>query len=319
MSELILPPTRSPGTAASSLGAALIVVILAVALIADPVVSDGERVAVTLLGALFAVTLTAVGVTLLRGHGALLLDSQNQRIGLGITRLGDIWWIPLAEIEGLQVLPLAQPDKDMVERWLLVLGLRERPEVVLAESDDRGAIMGICQRLAERLAIAELGADARSPAQSKASVRREERFAVSRGAALQGLVTVFGASLVAVAVLGFSEVQREPVVGFIFAPILIVMGVALLIVPLVKRLANESLSFDGARWTHAYEFHRWRWGTRTVRATSPRFRLRLLGIRGGLLELVGDDGVLVLAAGATSRSKLDLDAIARIPSRFASS
>ncbi len=324
MIEEVLPPTRNVGTAVASLAAALLVIALAVALVADPIVTDVERLVVALLGALFAGTLIAVGVVLLRGHGALLLDSAQGRLGLGVTRQGDTWWLALRDVAGLAVRPLAQPGKDTIERWMLVLGLRDRPEVVLAESDDRGAIMGIGERLAARLTISDLSAPG-APAASdttgppRASAHHQERFAVSRGAALQGLLAIFGTSLVAVGVIAFTEVQREPVVGFIFAPILVVMGAVLLAVPLVKRFARETLAFDGAAWTHGWELMRWRWGHRTVRATEPRFRLRLLGMRGGMLELIGDDGVLVIAAGATAHSRLDLEGVAAIPSRFSRS
>ena len=312
--ELILPPTRSMGTAIASFVATALVLLLMFALLFDPAVTTNERIVVALLGGLFALTLGAVGVALLRGHGALLLDVANGRLGLGVTRDGDTWWLALGDVRGLAVVPQASPGRDTVERWLLVLGLVGRPDVVLAESDDRGAILAIQGRLASRLEITQLPED-RSADDAPTFVAANERFAVSRGAALQTLLATFGASLIAVGVISFLEVQREPVVGFIFAPILVVMGVVLLAVPIVKRLAHETLSFDGQRWTHAYGFGKWRWGERSVRGT-PRFRLRLLGMRGGMLELLGDDGVLILAAGATSNSRLDLESVAALPRRF---
>lgn len=313
--EMILPPTRSAGTAAASLIAAAIVLILAVALVLDPAVGTGAKVAVAGLGALFAGTLVGVGVTLLRGHGSLLLDVAGRRLGLGVTRANDTWWLPLDQVKGLAVMPQAgQGDAATIERWLLVLGLVGRPDVVLAESDDRGAILDIRERLASRLALAELAEDR---PKDEAFAPQTTRYAIARGAALQGLLAFFGLSSIAVGIIAFTEVQKEPVVGFMFAPVLVVMGVAFLAVPLVKRLATETLAFDGQRWTHGWTFLRFRWAERTVRAPTPRFRMRLLGMRGGMLELIGDDGALVLAAGATARSQLDLEGVAAIPSRFA--
>jgi len=314
--EVILPPTRSIGTAVASFAATTVVLLLTFGLVFDPAVTSTERIVVALLGALFAGTLSAVGVALLRGHGALMLDIEGKRLGLGVTRHSDTWWLTLDRIRGLAVVPQASPGRDTVERWLLVIGVVGRPDVILAESDDRGAILGIQERLAARLTVTELPEDDRPNDGATAFAARTERFAVSRGAALQGLLATFGASLIAVGVISFSEVQKEPVVGFIFAPILVVMGVVLLAVPLVKRFATESLAFDGQRWTHAYTFARWRWSERTVRSPVPRFRLRLLGMRGGMLELVGEDGVLIIAAGATAHSQLDLEAVAALPSRF---
>lgn len=312
--EVILPPTRSAATATAAFIAAAIVITLAVALLFDPAVNDADRVAIALFGALFAGTLGVVGFALMRGHGALLLDTAGQRLGLGITRHDDTWWLPLSAVRGLAVVPIPGPSGETIERWLLLLSLADRPEVVLAESDDRGAILGIRERLAARLSIAELTDGER--AERPRVGTHAERFAVSRGAALQGLLAVFGASLVAFGAIAFTELQREPVAGFIFAPILVVMGLALCAVSLVKRLAHETLSSDGRRWTHAYTFSRWRWGERTVTAPAPLFRIRLLGMRGGVLELVGEDGVLILAAGATAKSRLDLEAVAALPGRF---
>lgn len=313
--EVILPPTRSPGTAAAAFIATIIVVTLAIALIADPAVTDTERVAIGLLGALFAGTLGVVGMTLMRGHGALLLDVPGKRLGLGVTRQRDTWWLSLADVRGLAVVPIPHPSGETIERWMLLLSLARRPEVVLAESDDRNAILGIRERLCERLVISEIGEGQR--AERPTAFAHETRFAVARGAALQGLLSVFGASLIAFGAISFTELQREPVAGFIFAPILVVMGVALLAVPLVKRFSTEVLSCDGRRWTHAYTFARWRWAERTVTAPAPLFRIRLLGMRGGMLELIGEDGMLILAAGATAHSRLDLEAVAAIPGRFA--
>jgi len=312
--DLILPATRSGATAVASFAATALVLTLGVALMVDPAVTPAGKVAVGLLGGLFAGTLGLVGVTLLRGHGALLLDVPRARLGLGVTGQGDTWWLPLARVQGLAVGLEAGVSGAMSGRWLLILALEDHAEIVLAESDERGAILEIRDRLAARLGIALLGEDRLDGLGPYG--QREISFAVARGAALTGLLAVFGASLAAFGVIALTEVLREPVIGFIFAPILVVMGVALIAVPLVKHFAHEALGFDGSRWTHAYAFSRWRWGERSVKATSPIFRLRLLGMRGGMLELIGEDGVLVIAAGATAHSRIDLASVASIPNRF---
>lgn len=316
--EVVLPPTRSLGTAISAIGAAIVVLIFAVALFADPAVSSSQRVGIGLMGGLFAVTLTAVGLTLSRGHGALLLDAPGRRLGLGVTGQDDVWWLALGDVRGLRVVPIAGGDGTTIERWVLVIALDGRPDVVLAESDDRAAILGIGERLSTHLGVADLAEH--EPAQAPLPfVTGDQRFAVSRGAAIQGLLAVFGSSLLAFGILAFAEVDKEPVVGFIFAPILIVMGITMLAVPLVKRYAQEALSFDGQRWSHHYEIGRFRWGHRVVTAPTPTFRIRLIGVRGALLELLGSDGSLVIAAGASSKSRLDVEAVSRIPARFRAS
>jgi hypothetical protein len=312
--ELVLPPTRSFGTALSSGLAALIVVVFAVALFVDPMVEDHLRPGILAFGLLFGGTLAILAVALGRGHGALWLDGANRRLGLGVTALGDTWWIPLERVAGLRMVAVPSPGTT-IERWMLLIVLKEKNVTIeLAESDARATLDGIGSRLATHLGLDyDEGRDDLDLASARPA---EARFAVNRRAALSLVLASFGVSLIAVGVLAASQLEKEPIVGFIFAPILVVMGIALGMVALVKRLASETLSSDGVHFTHAFTLGRWRWGVRKIRATTPRFRLRLLGMRGAMLEIVGEDGTLVVAAGATSRSRLSLEAIARLPATF---
>lgn len=320
--ELILPPTRHLGTALSAGFAAVIVVIFAVALLVDPVVEASLRPAIVALGLLFGGTLGLLAWSLARGHGALWLDKDGRRLGLGVTSLEDIWWVPLGRVAGLRM--VAMPSQGTtIERWMLLVliepeasGRAAAPPftIVLAESDARGTLDGIGGRLGERLGLPY--GEGRDDLELAPATAAELRYAVRRGAALGLVLVAFGVSLLTFGILALGQLENEPVVGFIFAPIMMVMGLALTMVSLVKRLATEHLSSDGTSFTHAFTFGRLRWGERTIRATRPRFRLRLLGMRGALLELVGDDGTLVLAAGATSRSRMTLEEVSRLPARF---
>lgn len=321
-SELVLPPTRHLGTALAAAAATAIVLAFGVALLIDPLVPTAAKPAVATLGLLFSGTLAVVTAALARGHGALWLDRQRRRLGLGVTSARDIWWLPMADITGIRMLALPSPGAT-IERWMLVLDLRSQAapgsdylSVVLAESDARGFLDGIGQRLARHLGLAYAEGRPEPPPGPPPLVAAELSYAVKRGAALQALLLAFGASLLAFGILAISQLEAEPVVGFIFAPILMVMGVSLILVSVVKRLATETLRFDGRSFSHAFSFRRWRWGARDIKGSSPRFRIRFLGMRGAMLELVGDDGTLVLAAGVTARSDLPLDAIAALPMRF---
>jgi hypothetical protein len=311
--ELVLPPSRSLGTAFAAGIAALIVFGFAIALVIDPVVAESSKPAIGILAALFGGTLVTVALTLGRGHGALWLDRTGKRLGLGITRRWDIWWLPEDRLLGLRLQPLATSGES-IERWLLALDVREAPDIVIAESDDRAFLRSIGERLASHLGLTF--EEGRPPLDDTAYDPREIQFAVKRGAALQFLLLAFGTSLIAVGVLALYELQREPVIGFIFAPILLVMGLALAMVSLVKRLATETLRFDGTSFTHCFGFGRWRWAQRSIRAPRPRFRIRLLGMRGATLELLGEDGTLILASGATAHSRMGLPDIAALPQHF---
>lgn len=323
--ELILPPTRHLGTALSAGFAAVIVVIFAVALLLDPMVEASLRPGIIALALLFGGTLGLLAWSLARGHGALWLDKDGRRLGLGVTSVDDIWWVPLSRVAGLRM--VAMPSQGTtIERWMLLILIAESEAdssdtstappftIVLAESDARGTLDGIGSRLGERLGLPY--GEGRDDLELASATAAELRYAVRRGAALGLVLVAFGVSLLTFGILALGQLENEPVVGFIFAPIMMVMGLALTMVSLVKRLATEHLSSDGTSFTHAFTFGRLRWGARTIRATRPRFRLRLLGMRGALLELVGDDGTLVLAAGATSRSQMTLEEVSRLPARF---
>jgi hypothetical protein len=115
-------------------------------------------------------------------------------------------------------------------------------------------------------------------------------------------------------VRGFSG--GEPVSGFMLGPVLALAGVALLAVAGVKRLGREQLTFDGVGWQHSFALGRRAFGARTIHGPRPVWRLRLEGARGALLELVGEDGTLVLGAGATSRSDQSVTQLLAVPGAF---
>ena len=142
-------------------------------------------------------------------------------------------------------------------------------------------------------------------------------FAVRRRAALQGILFFFGVSLTVVGAAMFARVEHDPVFGFLFGPLLGLLGIALLGVSVVKRFATEELWRDGEHFVHGFRLGRLRWGHRRIHARAPRWHLYVHGLRGAHLELVGSDGTLVIGGGATTRSDIDLDALARLPRHFA--
>lgn len=313
--ELVLPPTRNVGTAFFSGFAALIIVVFAVALFVDPKVEDHLRPGILVFGLLFGGTLGILAVALGRGHGAMWLDKEGRRLGLGVTSLSDIWWLPLDRVAGLRMIAMPTAGTT-IERWMLLIVMNEEKNLTieLAESDARATLDGIGTRLATHLGLSYN--EGRDDLDLPAARPHQARFGVQRKAALTLVLSAFGVSLLAVGILALSQLENEPIVGFIFAPILMVMGAALGLVALVKRFATETLSSDGVHFTHAYTLGRMRWGARTIRANTPRFRLRFLGMRGALIEVLGEDGTLVIAAGATSRSRLSLEDVARLPAQF---
>jgi len=313
----VLAPTRSVAAAAGALLAGLGVAALTIGLVTEPGLTGLALWVTLIIGLGFGASLVVVGLRLLANRGGIVVDDTLDAIGLGVTSLRDTWWIPRAEVLGVRVLADARTGES-IERWLALLILRSGAEVVLAESDDRSTLIHVAQRLAEAIGITSLPEEPRRdprPIDGEATVT--VHLAVRRGAALQGILFFFGVSLFVVGVAMMGQVEHEPVFGFLFGPLLALLGVALLGVTVVKRLATEEIRADGEHFEHRFRIGRWSFGDRRIQARRPRWRLRVHGLRGAHMELVGDDGCLVMAGGTTAHSDLGLAALARIPARFA--
>lgn len=328
----ILPHTRSVAAAAGAFVTSAGVVTLTAGIVFDARLPGLGQAATIAVGSLFALGLLAIALRLLASRGGLLLDEERGLVGLGVTSERDIWWIPREDIAGLRVFAEARAG-ETIEAWLTVLELRGRASVVLARSDDRALVEVIARRLAEALGVDDLATrddeddpadDAEAPAvdaeapDEPTAVRRLD-FAVQRGAALQGILFFFGMSLTTIGAAMFSRVAEEPVFGFVFGPLLGLLGLALLAATFVKRFAVEELLRDGDRFNHGFRLGRLRWAHRDIQARAPRWHIYLHGMRGAYLQLVGADGSLVVGGGATSLSRADIDALSRVPTRLQSS
>ncbi len=295
----------------------------ALALGLDPALTDTARGVSIGVGALFASALALTAVRLLAGPGGLCLDRARGRLGLGLTGQRDVWWVPLAELRGIRVQPTdVRRDGDVFRLWTAALERTDGLSIVLLESPDHDSISALADDLAGETGLARLS-DRRDDAADAAALADEApaetrvRFGVRRGAALQGVLALFGASMAVVGGAMFTVTAEHPVFGLFFAPLLALLGLVLLAVPAVKRLAREELTRAGDRWTHGFRLGPLRWAQRTVTATRPRWRLRLQALRGATLELLGDDGALVMGSGATTRSRDDVQALTALPARFA--
>jgi len=326
----VIPRTRSYAAAAGAFITSAGVVTLAIGILLDTALPPLVQAATLGVGVLFALALLVIALRLVSGRGGLVVDEANARVGLGVTSERDTWWLPRADVLGVRVVPEARTG-ETIERWLAVLAIRDRADVVLARSDDRGTVILVARRLATLGGFPDLEAEPEQPSEDAAAVAEPSApvasapataplpFAIRRRAALQGILFFFGTSLAVVGLGMFSRVEHDPVFGFLFGPLLGLLGFALLGLTVVKRFAVEELVADGAYLVHSYRLGRLRWGTRRVHAPSPRWHLYVHGMRGAHLELVGGDGILVLGGGATTRSDVDIDALSRLPAAFAAS
>ncbi|PIE17556.1 MAG: hypothetical protein CSA66_05530 [Proteobacteria bacterium] len=315
--RVVLPRTRSVVAAVGATMAAAGVVALTVGLIGDSALPTDAQLLTGGVGLAFSAALLMIGFRLVSARGGLVVDLDGGRMGMGVTSERDTWWVPLPEVREIGVVPLARGEEP-IERWTAALRLAGRAEVVLAESDDRSTIVLLARQLAERAGVPlDEDPDGEAPPVTAPAAPGVVEIAVRRRAALQGALAFFGASLLVVGAAMFASVDREPVFGFLFGPLMGLLGLALLLITVVKRFAVEELRYDGQRFCHRFRLGKLRWAGREITASRPTWRLFIHGLRGAHLELVGDDGTLVVASGATTRSRASLEEIARLPTRFA--
>ncbi len=331
----VLPPTRSPLAGGVAALAAIGVVAFAVGVASDEGLTESTRYLGLALSAAFAAGLALTAYRLLQSRGGLVHDAANGRLGIGITSDADRWWIAERDILGAAI----TSDPTMDEYWYLVIRLRGGGSVVLASSDDRPTLEVLSSNLADKLAVlrridantdaAEVhdapgAVDLEPPAASEpvalsapATHDQTTRFGVRRGAALQPILLLFGVTMLVVGVaflLGIDNPTANTastdlagkgasqVFGFLIGPLLGFLGLALAGSATIKSLATEELTLAGDKWTHAFTLGKLRWGSRTITSDAPEWRVIVHTFRGAHVELVGDDGVLVLASGATSKS-----------------
>lgn len=318
--QVLIPPSRSWAASAGAILAAAFCGALSGSLGVDEgLPPNGRFIAAGVFG-LLALSFAVAGLGLLARRGGLWLDTANKRLGIGLTSARDLLWLPLdrvAEIRLRRTTTLI--DGEAYTTWSASLELVDAPAIVLADSEDRTEALIVARQVAELTEIPIIERDDEGAEPPAPPVHADERhtLAVRRGAALHGILATFGVSLSVVGVGLFMALEAFPAIGLFIAPVMALLGAALLGVVIVKRLATEELVHDNQRWTHAFTLGRWRWGERTIKAAEPHFRLRLRAMKGACLEVVGDEGVLYLAHGATTRSRAAVADLMSFPRRFA--
>ncbi len=304
--EVLIPPTRSLAAGGAALVGALAAVAITVVLL-----QDAEGPGALVLGSAWVMAFLLAARSLLAARHGLFLDGTRSALGLCLTSPRDVAWLPLTSLAEARAQAIIAPDAHEISGWRGVLSLVGGVDVVLLESGSRDFVEGLTGALRERL---DLTGTREDPLWRPG----EATFAVRIGAPLQPVVGAFGFALTltgSVALTrGFSG--GEPVSGFMLGPLLALAGLALLAVVLAKRLGREVLSFDGQRWRHAFMLGRRVLSERSVLGPRPTFRLQLLGARGAMLELIGDDGTLVIGAGTTARSDASVAALLALPGHF---
>jgi len=276
----------------------------------DPTITQWTRIAMTLLTLSFGWAAMAAVIRWHRGNGGILRNPRSGELGLGLTGPGDVWWIAPEDIAGLHVGRTEIHLGDEDSPFGCLLELRDRSHVLLAECENQALAEDIGAGLADALGIAVNHQPMKEPLPTMADGGLV--FQVNRGLSLNTSILLLGVGFSLLGALLFLRVEQAPAVGFLLGPPLSLMGVLLLAVAVLKRLAAEHLQRRDGAWHHHYQLGSIVWGQKSVRDIDPALRLRLCGHRGAQLELATRDGVIIMGSGASTRTTLGVESLARL-------
>ena len=305
-------PERSMIVGSSALVSGLMLTSVVIQLCLDPSLPIDERWIAGGLGGLVALTAFVAAHALMTRRGGIWFDSEGARLGLGITKRKDVWWLGTEGLDGIAC-ERREISSDVADfAWRTYARLRHGVELVLVETHERELAMAVADELTSRLHLQSPPSEDSRPAHASGAVT----LRVARGVAMHGALFVTGFTLTVLGGALYSQVEAAPAFAFFVAPLLLFTGVALLAVVIVKRVATEHLEHEGGLWTHSFGLGPWRWSTRRVSAPQPRWSLHIRPARGARLELEGQDGTLVIGHGATTLSQASIADLASLPERF---
>lgn len=308
----LAPPERSTIVGGSALVAGVMLAGVVAELSADTTLPSDEKWIAGCLGALVAFSALVAAHRLLTLRGGLWLDMVNRRLGIGMTGARDIWWIAFDRISAVVCVRRTTTSDVSDFAWRTALRLPNGLEVVLVETHEREIAEAIAEQLQQQsgLSAEEDPTDSAAPISAQVTVR------VTRRVAMHGALSVAGFTLTVLGGALYSQIHVAPAAGFFIAPVLLFTGLALAAVVIVKRIATEELTHKGGLWKHCFTLGQFRWAERSVSAPQPVWSLHIRPARGARLELEGDDGILIVGHGATTRSHVGVEEIAALPQRF---
>ena len=310
--EEFAAPDRSMIVGGSALVAGLMLTSVVLQLCFDASLPEDERWVAGSLGGLVAFAAFVAAYSLMRPRGGMWLDPGSKRIGIGLTSLKDIWWLSTEHLESVTC-ERREISSDVSDfAWRTFVRLSNGVELVLVETHERDLAEAVAEEINKRVRLqpAAENTNAHEHRSDTATIR------VTRGVAMHGALFVAGFTLTVLGGALYSQVEAAPAFAFFVAPLLLFTGVALLGVVIVKRLATEHLEHQGGLWTHSFGLGPWRWSERNVSAPQPTWSLHVRPARGARLELEGQDGILVIGHGATTRSRASINALVSLPERF---
>ena len=320
MMTTLIPPQRSPMTAASGFVASLFIGSISALLALDAGVSTTARGAIAIIGGALAFGIGLAAVKLARSRGGLFLDPSTGRLGVGLTGSKDTYWVPLEAIEGVGTRYQDVRFGDEKARlWSAEVVCRDRPSIVLAEDPERAPIDQIVDQLgqAQGLARLEQALPAGTHVPADNSPVTSVKLGVHRGGALVDVLNMLGMSLAGIGIALFMQLQTEPMVAVFIAPVLGLVGFTLAGIAWTKRWAAERLECTSQSLTRTWHLGPLTWGTQRIELRGPlRWRLRVQSLKGAYLEVLGHESTIATGAGATTLSRIDVEGLNRIARRL---
>lgn len=271
---------------------------------------------VWLVGGLFVGAFLSLAFRLWVWRGGIVHNTREGRIGFGLTGPSDTWWFPRHELRGIaSVEAEVQRDGERFRTWSVQIETKHGAPISLLETPDPDAAEMALEALT---ALGVLKGAPPTEGHRAPLANRRVRFGVHRRGALGQPVFLFGLSLLVMGSTFFVQLNHFPVFGLFFAPPLALVGFILVSLVLLKRFGHELLQHTDGAWTHSTRCGPLTLYQRTLHAQHPRWRIRLHALRGASLELVADDGILLMASGATTLSHLSVSELALLPDQFAS-
>jgi len=233
--------------------------------------------------------------------------------GLKVVRREEYWGrsqepvfvcsVELATSEGLSVLLLETPTLDDAHEAALMFRQATRLDVLgdpaPQTSDPPSQPIGIENR--PDFARGFVGAG-KSKIEDPLALRTGPRWALSSTLLLLALFCLVSG------VLLLAGLRETGVLGFLFGPVAVTLGVLLLALWLYKALGAQHVLVSPGSLEHTYHMGPLSWGRRTLSfdkgSPSPTVRLRSRGSQGFSLEVISGGEVAVIGSGATTSSRL---------------
>lgn len=279
--------------------------------------------ALVVLSALFGGGLIAAGLLLRAEKGGVRVDRATPdgppALAFRGTSDADALTLPATAFRAVRLVPRDEVwGRTPTRSWSCELLRGTGCPLVLAESADYEAVWTLGRAVEQRLGLplqeqGEWGppAAADGAAAGPAPVPEGSRTCrVRRLGALARTLLFVGVAGVAIGAVLMSQVEKEPVFGFLFGPTLLFLGLAFLLAVASGVLATDVISWDAAAVRRGSRLGPLSWGAKELPRAEPAYlRIHHRGLVGASLEWVGRERTLVLVGGVTRASRLGYDGL----------